>query len=50
MALVEIRSGSAPDLLDKHIAAIKDIAGLLLSPTIALASAVMGFYYATQGE
>ena len=31
---------------EKVVTAIKDIASLLLTPSIALASAVMGFYYA----
>jgi hypothetical protein len=33
--------------VDKAVSAIKDIAGLVLTPSIALAGAVMGFYYAT---
>jgi hypothetical protein len=36
--------------LDKVMGAIKEIAGVILSPSIALASAVMGFYYATKGD
>jgi len=35
---------------EKAISAIKDIAVLVLPPTIALASAVMGFYYASKNE
>jgi hypothetical protein len=35
---------------EKAISAIKDIAVLVLPPSIALASAVMGFYYASKNE
>ena len=35
---------------DKAVSAIKEIAVLVLPPSIALASAVMGFYYASKNE
>jgi len=35
---------------DQVISALKEIAVLVLPPSIALASAVMGFYYATKTE
>jgi hypothetical protein len=34
--------------IDKVMPAIKDLAGIVLTPSIALAGAVMGFYYATK--
>jgi hypothetical protein len=35
---------------DKAVSALKEIAVLVLPPSIALASAVMGFYYASKTE
>jgi hypothetical protein len=35
---------------DKVVGFLKDLAGVVLSPSIALASAVMGFYFATARE
>jgi ABC-type cobalamin transport system permease subunit len=36
--------------IDKAVSFLKDVAGIILSPTIALAGAVMGFYFATGKE
>jgi len=36
--------------LDKVISAVKEMTALVLPPSIALASAVVGFYYATKTE